>query len=124
MQEATEETRARLDMLRILSGRLKMRRVLRALRAHSKQNLIRYPPTNGNFLRFSEVWLRSSFCELMQTVWQEFPKQKLTSNPSSGQPNFMLNYLGLSRVPRYRQFFFIANILLRKHFLSLTFRSL
>ena len=36
----------------------------------------------------------------------------------------MLNYLGLSRVPRYRQFFFIANILLRKHFLSLALRSL
>jgi hypothetical protein len=53
---------------------LKMRRVLRALRAHSKQTMIRYPTTNGNFLRFSEVWLRSSFSDLMQTVWQEFPK--------------------------------------------------
>ena len=69
LQEATEETRARLDMLRMWSGRLKMRRVLRALRTHSKQNMIRYPPTKGNFLRVSEVWLRSSFSDLMQTVW-------------------------------------------------------
>ena len=74
LQEATEETRARLDLLRMWSGRLKMRRVLRALRANSKQNLIRYPPTNGNFLRFSELWLRSSFSDLMHTVWEEFPK--------------------------------------------------
>ena len=74
LQEATEETRARLDMLRMWSGRLKMRRVLRALRANSKQNMIRYPPTNGNFLRFSELWLRSSFSDLMHTVWEEFPK--------------------------------------------------
>jgi len=48
------------------------------------------------------VWLRGSFDELMQTVWKEFPKQKLSANPSSGEPHFMLNYLGLSRVPRYR----------------------
>ena len=85
---------------------------------------IRHPPTNGNFLRVCEVWLRASFGDLMQTVWDEFPKQKLSLNPSTGQPHFLLNYLGLSRVPRYRQFFYIVNLLLRKHLLSVTLKSL
>ncbi len=52
----------------------------------------------------------------MENVWKEFPKQRISE--ASGHETFMLNYLGLSRVPRYRQFFYIANLLLRKHVMS------
>jgi hypothetical protein len=111
-------------MLKMRGNRLIMRRIFRSLHTHAKKKKIMYPPTNGHFLRVCEVWLRASFGDLMHQVWEEFPKQKLALNPTTGAPHFMLNYLGLSRVPRYRQFFYIVNILLRKHHLSQCLRSL
>ena len=62
----------------------------------------------------------------MEAVWKDFPKQKLDggSSSSSHHHHFLLNYLGLSKNPRYRQFFYIANILLRKHIMVKCFHGL
>ena len=59
----------------------------------------------------------------METVWLEFPKQRISLNHSSGKDHHLLNYLGLSQNPRYRQFFYIANLLLRKHLLAKYFNG-
>jgi hypothetical protein len=57
-------------------------------------------------------------------VWKEFPKQKLSHSSSGGHPHLMLNYLGLSRRRKYRQYFYTANIILRKYVLAKALRGL
>jgi hypothetical protein len=60
----------------------------------------------------------------MEKVWEEFPNQRLTVNPATGRPNELLNYLGLSRNIRYRQFFTYANAMLRRDRLARAFRGM
>lgn len=76
--------------------RVKVRRVWRALLRYRNERHIEKPPFHGGFLKCCEVMLRTSFGQVMETVWKEFPKQKLQYNMSSGHEHQMLNYLGLS----------------------------
>jgi hypothetical protein len=67
------------EIVRTYIERAKKRRILvRGFKKHAVSNSIGYPPTHGGFLRCCEVWLRGTFGELMENVWKEFPKQKIS----------------------------------------------
>ena len=106
----------RRDNIAMYLRRQKKRRILRVIKRYSEERVIQYPPVNGTHIKFCEIMLRSTFGVLMENVWLEFPKQKIIQ--SSGHRHLLLNYLALSKNPRYRQFYFTANIVLRKHILS------
>jgi hypothetical protein len=74
----------------------KARKAWRALLRYKNDRHIPSPPMSGPFLRCCEIMLRASFGEMMDTVWKEFPKQRLHLNLSTGHEHHLLNYLGLS----------------------------
>ena len=59
------------------------------------------------------LWLELSFKSLMESVWKDFPKQRVIADPVNGQPIHLPNYLMLSKRPRYRNMFFTVNEQLR-----------
>jgi hypothetical protein len=125
LRDEANQSKQSEEIVRTYVERAKKRRILiRGLKKYAHGHSIGYPPTHGGFLRCCEIMLRTTFGDLMDNVWREFPKQKISVNHSSGHEHFMLNYLGLSRVPRYRQFFYIANLLLRKHIMGVCLKKL
>ena len=59
----------------------------------------------------------------MAKVWMDFPRQKLAHSPD-GKPNLLLNYLCLSKRPRYRKFFVESNSQLRARVTKIVFSKL
>lgn len=102
MRKRVYEAKDREYVMMMYINRGKLRKVWRALLKNRQDRFIGYPSTNGPFLKCCEIMLRASFGSLMDTVWQEFPKQKISVNHTSGHQHHLLNYLGLSRNPRYR----------------------
>jgi len=91
-----QSTRDHQAVVETYLERVKLRRVWRALVRYRHQRYIETPPFHGGFLKCSEILLRTSFGQVMDTVWEEFPNQKLQYNMSSGHEHQLLNYLGLS----------------------------
>lgn len=65
----------------------------------------------------ARIWLDDCFGELMANVWRDFPRQKFSNG-------LLLNYLCLSKRPRYRQFFTDVNKQLLKRTFKIVFGKL
>jgi len=89
-------------------------------RVHKKREGV----SSGAAVLVLKNWLKFSFGRMMEQVWLEFPKQKYTQDPITGDYLPLLNYLILSKKHRYRAFFFQANVCLRDHIKQKIFDSI
>ena len=78
-------------------------------------------------LKCANIWLQASFGELMESVWADFPDQKIGYDKKiqNGQVLPFLNkYLQVSKRPRYQSFFIDANNFMADDAVDKAFRGL
>ena len=103
--------------------RAKLRRLFHSLVTYYKERQVKCA-TNGRFIMCARSLLEHSFLKLMQSVWTDFPKQKLSRDPINGKETLMLNYIGLSKNRRYKQYFWFANTRVRQWIMMKVFKGL
>ena len=69
-----------------------------SLVTHKVENFVLHAPKSGAFLKMATLWLKHSFGDVMEGVWNEFPQNKIsTFSTNSGPIDVIIpNYLALN----------------------------